>query len=140
MNKQETKYLPPPPRPGALIVFPRSMPARGEPGFGVAKVLRRDGDDSWECQWYSNGSYRTQEDLEGPYLPCWDGPSGLYAAARPRHRTHEPLYTSNTYGWNVSREIIADCDFQLTDDHKVPEEVYRHIEDHPRFRWTRRST
>jgi hypothetical protein len=137
MNAQEEKYRPRELREGDLVVFPRMLPSGKGPGFGVAKVLRRDGSDSWECQWYSNGSHRVEEKLMGPYLPCWDGPEGWYAAKAPRHPTHEPLVTSDSYAWNINRDVVAECGFKLTPDNKLPEGVYKRMEDHRLFKWRR---
>ena len=137
MNKQNEKYLPKPLEPGDLVVFPRTMPRDNKPGFGVARVLRRDGAENWECQWLSNGSHKIEEVLEGAYLPCWQGPSGWYARKGPLHASHEPLLTSNTYGWNINQEIVADCGFQLNEDHKIPDTVLRRVEQHRLFKWKR---
>ena len=140
MNQQEHKYIPKELEPGDLVIFPRTMPYNDEPGFGVAKVLRRDGKENYECQWFSNGSYRIEEKLDGPFLPCWDGPNGWYARSRPTHASHEPLLTSNTYGWHINREVVADCGFQLDDNRKIPEEVLDRVEQHRLFKWRRPRT
>ena len=113
------------------------MPDDNSPGFGVAKVIRRDGNENWECQWFSNGSHDTKEDLNGPYLPCWQGDQGWYARLTPSNESHEPLLTSNTYGWNINREVVAECGFSLDADRKLPDRVLALVEQHRLFKWKR---
>jgi hypothetical protein len=136
INAQTTeKYRPRMLESGDMVVFPRET--SNGPGFGVARVLRRDGVDNCECQWYSNGSYLQPETLDPPFLPCWDGPEGWYAADKPRNPRHEPLTTSDSYGWNINRDVVADCGFTLTADGDLPQMVYRRMEDHRLFKWRR---
>ena len=137
MNKQELKHLPKHLEPGDMVIFPRTMPGDDSPGFGVAKVLRRDSEENWECQWFSNGSHKEEEKLDGPYLPCWMGPDGWYTRRTPRDETHEPLLTSRTYGWNINREVVAECGFQLDGRRRVPDEVLDLVEQHRLFKWKR---
>ena len=137
LNKQEVKHLPKELEANDMVIFPRTMPDDKSPGFGVAKVIRRDGKENWECQWFSNGSHNTAEDLTGPYLPCWQGDQGWYARATPRDDSHEPLLTSNTYSWNINREVVAECGFSLDADRKIPERVLSLVEQHRLFKWRR---
>ena len=135
MNAQEEeKYRPRMLQSGDMVVFPRQM-ADDTPGFGIARVLRRDGADNCECQWYSNGSSETPETLSPPFLPCWDTPTGWYAAAQPRHSRHSPLTTSDSYGWNINRDVVADAGFELTEGENLPQAVYRRMKDHRLFKW-----
>ena len=137
MNQKDQKYIPKQLEPGDLVIFPRSMPDGDTPGFGVAKVLRREGSEDYECQWFSNGSYKTKETLDGPFLPCWDGPRGWYARLKPLHESHEPLLTGSTYGWPINQEVVADCGFQLDENRRIPEEVLDRVEQHRLFKWRR---
>ena len=72
-------------------------------------------------------------------MPCWDGPDGWYAAAKPRNPRHEPLTTSDSYGWNINRDVVADCGFTLTADGDLPQvdPVYRRMGDHRLFKYVK---
>ena len=45
--------------------------------------------------------------------------------------------TSDSYAWNINRDVIAECGFKLTPDNKLPEEVYKRMEDHRLLKWRR---
>ena len=131
INKQKTKFVPKEMEIGDLVVFPRTM-EDGSQGFGVAKVRQRHGESAYDCQWYSNPT----EKLLGTYLPCWMLPNGQwYCAKTARNTRHEPMMTTGTYPWAITRELIADCGFQLTAGNKLPDSVLDHMMDHRKFHW-----
>ena len=66
----------------------------------------------------------------------WLRPDGSwYAALTRRSDRHQPLMTEETYGWPITRDIIADSGFQLSAGRKLPEAVLDHIRDHRSFHW-----
>ena len=132
INAQKSqKYVPPEMRVGDLIVFPRVM-ADGSDGFGVGKVAYKLTEEAYNCQWYSNDD----EELTGTYAPCWLQPDGSwYAAPTRKSRRDKPLMTDETYGWPITRDIIADSGFRLSAGRKLPEAVLDRIRDHRSFHW-----
>ena len=116
-----------PPQPQQLVVFP--LETNNEPGFGVAKVIQKAG-DQYLCQWYGN----SQEELLGTYRPFWKDSQGQAYIGNKRHRMHTAYTTRDTHTSVLSKDM-EDVGFKLMANNKLPRLTLERIAEHPSFAW-----
>ena len=114
-------------------MFPQTMADRTD-GFGVAKLISRFEDGSWDAQYYSN----YYEDLEGTFSPIWLNNEGHWYVNNDKYVTSDtPMLTSKYYPNKIQTSLMADVGFSLTHNFRIPEQTLKRIENHPKYGWSR---